>query len=178
MASVVVKKLMLNLLTYQTHPWLCYKCSNEISICVNLLKCSVGTKSKERCKISKLGITSVCTDGALQKNQSIIWFLLVLWFFNKKWTRTRILHNIYSIFSLYWFMMFLINYYTFAGYQLARQALVNICLHHPLQDNISMLKIIVKNQDYAVLKLAYLHYYDTMSTICVFMQSNTWYSVI
>lgn len=158
---------MLTLLTYQTHPWLCHNCSNETSIYINLLKCSVGTKSKEKYKISKLWITSVHTYSVLQKNLSIIWFLLVLWFFNKKWTRTRILLSIYNIFSLYWFITFLINYYIFAGYQLSRQGLVNSCLHHPLQDSIVMLNIIV--QDYAILRLAHLYYYDTISTICVFM---------
>lgn len=50
--------------------------------------------------------------------------------------------------------MFLINDYIFAGYQFARQAFINAYLHHPLQDSIDMLKIIV--QDYAVSRLAHL----------------------
>lgn len=70
-------------------------------------------------------------------------------------------------------MIFLINDYIFAGYQLARQAPVNACLHYPLQDSIGMLKIIVKNQDYTVLRMPDLYYYDTISTVGLLMQSNT-----
>lgn len=50
--SVVVKNLTLNLLTDQTHQWLCYRCGHETSIHINLLKHLIGTKPKEKYKIT------------------------------------------------------------------------------------------------------------------------------
>lgn len=47
-----MEKLMSNLLTDQPHQWLCYRCGNETSIYFNPLKHSIGTKLKEKHKIS------------------------------------------------------------------------------------------------------------------------------
>lgn len=43
---------MLNLLTDQPHQQLCYRCGNETAIYFNPLKHSIGTKPKEKHKIS------------------------------------------------------------------------------------------------------------------------------
>lgn len=108
MISVVVKKLTLNPLTDQTHQWLCYRHGNETSIYINLLKHSIGTKPREKHKISLNCVNnfSPCLQYAAEKstiNLTPIWYSDSLWRMDKnlaQYLQHFLLVLIYHIFLL------------------------------------------------------------------------------